>query len=119
LTLTRRRSRTLRQWEALNEIAARRLLEHHSRAEVRDPHDAKEFNQGIGGKENIMAIDLTKPFKMGGVTHRGLVPPGDPMFSGGPMIAGRRLSEWLGVSPEKTTAEDKVTGPKGKAKGKR
>jgi hypothetical protein len=65
-----------------------------------------------------MPFDLTKPFKRGGHTHLGLVPPGDPMFSGGPMIAGRRMSEWLGVSPKKVTDEDKIAGLKGKSKAK-
>lgn len=51
-----------------------------------------------------MAIDLTKPFKMGAVMHKGLVPRGDPMFSGGPMISGRRMAEWLESSPKKTEA---------------
>jgi hypothetical protein len=49
-----------------------------------------------------MLIDLTKPFKMGRLTHRGLAKPGDPMFSDGPIIAGIPLTEWLGVSPKKT-----------------
>jgi len=60
-----------------------------------------------------MVIDWTKPFKVGGVTHRGLVPPDDPMFHVGPIIAGIPLSEWLGVSPKKATDDDKVAGPKG------
>jgi len=29
------------------------------------------------------------------------------------------MTEWLGVSPKKATPEDKVAGPKGKAKGER
>ena len=64
-------------------------------------------------------VDLSKPFKMGGVTHRGLAKPDDPMFQVGPIIAGIPLTEWLGASPEKATDEDKIAGPKGKFKGKR
>lgn len=66
-----------------------------------------------------MPIDWTKPFKIGRVTHLGLVPPGDPMFSGGPMIAGRRLDEWLESSPKKATDEDKDAGPKGEGERER
>jgi hypothetical protein len=65
-----------------------------------------------------MAIDWTKPFKMGRVTHLGLIPPGDPELSVGPMIGGTPLSELLGVSPKKATDEEKVAALKGKAKGK-
>jgi len=65
-------------------------------------------------------VDLSKPFKMGGVTHRGLAKPDHPIFSDGPIIAGIPLTEWFGVPPaEKATPEDKATGPKGKTKGKR
>jgi hypothetical protein len=65
-----------------------------------------------------MAIDWTKPFKVGRVTHRGLAKPGHPIFSDGPIIAGIPLTEWLGVSPEKVPPDDKVA-PKGKPSGKR
>ena len=51
-----------------------------------------------------MAIDWTNPFKTGGVTHRGLAKPGHPIFSDGPMIAGKPMTEWLGTSPKKTPA---------------
>jgi hypothetical protein len=64
-----------------------------------------------------MPIDWTKPFKMGGVTHRGLAKPGHPIFSDGPIIAGIPLTEWLGVSPKKATPEDMVS-PMSKSMGK-
>jgi len=56
-----------------------------------------------------MAIDWTKPFKMGGVTHRGSVKPGHPIFSDGPMIGGKPLTEWLESSPKKTEAPTNST----------
>jgi hypothetical protein len=64
-------------------------------------------------------VDLSKPFKMGRLTHRGLAKPGHPIFSDGPMIAGKPMTEWLGVSPKQATNEDKVAGPMGKSKAKR
>ena len=66
-----------------------------------------------------MSFDLSKPFKKGRVTYRGYAPPDDPMFQVGPIIAGIPLTEWLGVSPEKIPADDKVAGPKVKGKRKR
>ena len=62
--------------------------------------------------------DISKPYKRGGVTYLGYAKPSDPMFQVGPIIAGIPLTEWLGLSPKKATEDDKVAGPKGKAKGK-
>ena len=61
-------------------------------------------------------VDWSKPFKRGRTTHHGYAPPTDKMFSIGPIIAGRPMTEWLGVSPEKAPTEDKVAEPKGETK---
>jgi hypothetical protein len=64
-------------------------------------------------------VDLSKPYKRGGDTYHGYAKPSDPMFSTGQIVSGMTISELLGGSPKKATVDDKVSGPKGKAKGKR